>query len=120
MKPDNIEVYGEVTQALPNTSFRVKLSSDAPEEFADKEILCILAGKMRIYRIRVMPGDKVKVEITPYDPNKGRIVYREKWKSKLVLKNVASTAKSFAAKERFMLFAKTLGTNNDRVNCQNY
>jgi translation initiation factor IF-1 len=77
-KQKNIEITGEVTQALPNTMFRVLLGPDAPEEFADKEILCTLAGKMRLYKIRVMPGDKVRVEITPYDPNKGRITYRDK------------------------------------------
>lgn len=77
-KQQNIEITGEVTQALPNTTFRVMLGDDAPEEFAGKEILCTLAGKMRLYRIRVMPGDKVKVEITPYDKNKGRITYRDK------------------------------------------
>lgn len=74
----NIEVTGVVTQALPNTTFKIEIDPDAPEDFAGKEILCALAGKMRIYRIRVMPGDKVKVQITPYDPNRGRIVYREK------------------------------------------
>ena len=77
-KQQNIEISGEVTQALPNTMFRVMLDSDAPEEFADKEILCTLAGKMRMYRIRVMPGDKVRVEITPYDNSRGRITYRDK------------------------------------------
>ena len=74
----NIEIEGEVTQALPNTTFRVLLAGNAPEEFANKEILCTLAGKMRLYRIRVMPGDKVKVEVTPYDRTKGRITYRDK------------------------------------------
>ena len=77
-KKQNIEITGEVTQALPNTMFRVQINPDAPEEFADREILCTLAGKMRLYRIRVMPGDKVRVEVTPYDLNKGRITYRDK------------------------------------------
>lgn len=75
---NNIEILGEVTQALPNTMFKVKLTGDAPKELKDKEILCTLAGKMRLYHIRVMPGDRVKVEITPYDQNRGRITYREK------------------------------------------
>ncbi|OGV92960.1 translation initiation factor IF-1 [Microgenomates group bacterium RIFCSPLOWO2_01_FULL_47_10] len=74
----NIEITGEVTQALPNTSFRVMLGPDAPAELVGKEILCMLAGKMRLYRIRVMPGDKVKVEMTPYDQTKGRIIFRDK------------------------------------------
>lgn len=77
-KQQNIEITGAVTQALPNTMFRVLLDSDAPEEYADREILCTLAGKMRMYRIRVMPGDKVRVEMTPYDKEKGRITYRDK------------------------------------------
>jgi translation initiation factor IF-1 len=72
------EVEGVVTQALPNTMFRVKLDDKAPEELQGKEILCTLSGKMRMYRIRVMPGDRAKVEVTPYDPNKGRIVFRYK------------------------------------------
>lgn len=63
---------GVVSQALPNTMFRVKLDGE------DREIICTLSGKMRMYRIRVMPGDKVKLEMTPYDENKGRIVYRTK------------------------------------------
>ena len=68
---DAIEVEGVVLEALPNATFRVKLNN------SDKTILCHLAGKMRLYRIRVLPGDKVKVELTPYDETKGRIVYRE-------------------------------------------
>ncbi len=66
-----IEVEGEVTEALPNTLFRVKLGDG-------RIILCYLAGKMRINYIRIMPGDRVKVEMTPYDENKGRIIYRFK------------------------------------------
>ena len=62
---------GVVLEALPNTFFRIKLDDE-------KEILASLAGKLRMYRIRVLPGDRVKVEITPYDQNKGRIVYRLK------------------------------------------
>ncbi len=62
---------GVVTESLPNTLFRVKLDEG-------KEILASLAGKLRMYRIRVLPGDKVRVEITPYDQDKGRIVYRLK------------------------------------------
>ena len=65
------EIEGIVTEALPNTLFRVKLSDD-------KMILCHLSGKMRINYIKILPGDKVKVEMTPYDLTKGRIVYRVK------------------------------------------
>jgi translation initiation factor IF-1 len=70
-KKEKEEVNGVVTEALPNTTFRVKLADE-------REILCHLSGKMRIHYIRVMPGDTVKVELTPYDETKGRIVYREK------------------------------------------
>ena len=68
---ENITLDGEVLEALPNTQFRVKLEDG-------REVIGILAGKMRIHRIRVMPGDSVKVEMTPYDESKGRIVYRGK------------------------------------------
>ncbi len=64
------EVNGVVSEALPNTQFRVTLEDG-------REILAHLAGKMRLYRIRVMPGDKVKVEMSPYDTDKGRITYRQ-------------------------------------------
>ena len=66
-----IELEGEVTENLPNTLFRVKLNDG-------RVILCYLSGKMRINYIRIMPGDRVKIEMTPYDENKGRIVYRYK------------------------------------------
>jgi translation initiation factor IF-1 len=65
------QVEGTVLEALPNTMFRVELEDG-------RKLLCHLAGKMRMYRIRIMPGDKVKVETTPYDEKKGRIVYRLK------------------------------------------
>lgn len=64
-----IEVEGEVVEALPNTLFRVKLVDG-------KIILCHLSGKMRIHYIKILPGDKVRVEMTPYDQTKGRITYR--------------------------------------------
>lgn len=70
-KSEEKQVEGVVTEALPNTMFRVKLDDG-------RMLLCHLSGKMRMYRIRVMPGDKVKVETTPYDEEKGRIVYRFK------------------------------------------
>jgi translation initiation factor IF-1 len=63
------EVEGKVKEALPNTMFRVEIEGG-------KIILCHLAGKMRIYRIKVMPGDNVRVEMTPYDSARGRIIYR--------------------------------------------
>lgn len=63
------EKIGIVTSALPNTMFRVQLEEGG-------EILAHLSGKMRMYRISIMPGDKVKIEMTPYDKDKGRITYR--------------------------------------------
>jgi translation initiation factor IF-1 len=67
----NIEVDGEVTECLPNTLFRVRLPNGVM-------VLCHLSGKMRLNFIRIMPGDKVKIEMTPYDSTKGRIIYRGK------------------------------------------
>lgn len=75
---ENYQVEGVVTESLPNTMFRVKLDEDAPEDLAEKIILCTLSGKMRMYRIKVMPGDKVKCEVSPYDLARGRIVFRNK------------------------------------------
>jgi len=66
-----IELNGVVREVLPNTLFRVELEGG-------KVVLCHLSGKMRINFIKLMPGDRVKIEITPYDPNRGRIVYRYK------------------------------------------
>ena len=65
------EIIGQVIEAFPNTMFRVKLPTGSI-------ILCHLSGKMRINYIRIMPGDQVKVEITPYDKTKGRIIFRIK------------------------------------------
>lgn len=62
---------GEVIEALPNAQFRVRLDNG-------HEILSILSGKMRMHYIKILPGDRVKVELSPYDLTKGRIVYRYK------------------------------------------
>jgi translation initiation factor IF-1 len=70
-KEDLIEFKGKVTEILPNAMFRVKLEND-------HEILAHTAGKMRKNRIRVLVGDSVIVEMTPYDLTKGRIIFREK------------------------------------------
>jgi translation initiation factor IF-1 len=71
MKKKVLRKQGMVLESLPNTHFRVKLDDG-------EEILAHLAGKMRIYRIKVLPGDRVTVEMTPYDSKRGRIVYRGK------------------------------------------
>jgi translation initiation factor IF-1 len=68
-KEEGIEVEGVVTQALANTSFRVKLDNG-------HLVLAHVGGKMRKHFIRIVPGDRVRVEISPYDLSKGRIVYR--------------------------------------------
>lgn len=70
-KEDLIEFKGVVTEVLPNAMFRVKLENN-------HEILAHSAGKMRKNRIRVLIGDSVIVEMTPYDLTKGRIIFREK------------------------------------------
>lgn len=74
-----IEVEGEVTEALPNTMFRVKVRAGSlPQVEEDKIVLCHLSGKMRIHYVRILPGDRVKIEMTPYDLTKGRITYRSR------------------------------------------
>lgn len=68
---DNVAVIeGEVVENLPNTLFRVKLNN------SERVILCYLSGKMRKNYIKILPGDKVRIEMTPYDLNRGRITYR--------------------------------------------
>lgn len=71
-----ISAEGEVIEALPNTMFRVKVDEHAPDAIKEKTLLCTLAGKMRRYRISVMPGDRVKLDVSPYDFSRGRITYR--------------------------------------------
>jgi translation initiation factor IF-1 len=70
-KEDLLEFEGVVTELLPNAMFRVKLNND-------HEVLAHTSGKMRKNRIRVLVGDKVNVEMTPYDLTKGRITFRHK------------------------------------------
>jgi translation initiation factor IF-1 len=70
-KEEALEVEGVVTQALANTRFRVQLD-DGPT------VMAHVAGKMRKHFIRIVPGDRVRVELSPYDLTKGRITYRER------------------------------------------
>jgi len=70
-KQDAIEVEGTVLESLPNAMFRVKLEND-------HEILAHISGKIRMNFIKILPGDRVTVELTPYDLNRGRITYRFK------------------------------------------
>jgi len=71
MTEEKIKKEGVVVESLPNASFKVKLDDG-------NEILAYISGKMRIYRIRILPGDKVTVEMSPYNEKRGRIVYRKK------------------------------------------
>ena len=70
-KNDTIEVFGTVLEALPNAMFKVKLENDF-------EVLAHISGKMRMNFIRILPGDKVRVELSPYDLTRGRITWRDK------------------------------------------
>ncbi|MEK7188283.1 MAG: translation initiation factor IF-1 [Patescibacteria group bacterium] len=69
MKEGNVSIDGEVIEALPNTMFRVSLADG-------RLVLATLSGKLRRNFIRILPGDKVKVEMTPYDKERGRIIFR--------------------------------------------
>ena len=68
-KEEPIQMAGDVIEALPNAMFRVKLENE-------HEITCHVSGKIRMNYIRILPGDKVTVEMSPYDLNRGRIVFR--------------------------------------------
>jgi translation initiation factor IF-1 len=70
-KEEKIEVEGTVVEALPNTQFKVELPNG-------HKVLAHISGKMRIHYIRILPGDKVIVELSPYDLSRGRIIYRKK------------------------------------------
>ena len=71
-KSEPIEVEATVTVALPNAMFKLRLDN------SEKEILGHVSGKMRKHFIRILPGDRVRVELSPYDLNRGRIVFRQK------------------------------------------
>ena len=70
-KEEKIEVEGIILEALPNAMFRVEMEGG-------HKILAHISGKMRMHYIKILPGDKVKVELSPYDLSRGRITYREK------------------------------------------
>ena len=70
-KEDVIEVEGTVVEALPNTNFKVELENG-------HQVLAHISGKLRMNYIKILPGDKVKLELSPYDLNKGRIICRAK------------------------------------------
>ncbi len=70
-KEEKIEVEGTILEALPNAMFRVEMEGG-------HKILAHISGKMRMHYIKILPGDRVKVELSPYDLTRGRITYREK------------------------------------------
>jgi len=70
-KEQTIEVEGTVKEALPNATFKVVLDNG-------QVVIAHVSGRMRVHFIRIVPGDRVKIEISPYDPTRGRIVYRIK------------------------------------------
>ncbi len=70
-KEEVITAEGTVVESLPNTMFRVELANE-------HVVLAHVSGKMRMHFIKILPGDRVTIEISPYDPTKGRIVYRYK------------------------------------------
>ena len=72
MAKDVIELDGTVTEALPNAMFRVEVQAGPTTHL----VLTTLSGKMRMHRIKILPGDRVKVQLTPYDLTRGRISYR--------------------------------------------
>ena len=71
-KEEKIEVEGEIVEALPSTMFRVHIDD------LDTNVLATISGKMRKHYIRLLPGDRVKVELSPYDLSRGRITFRLK------------------------------------------
>ncbi|NOT00393.1 MAG: translation initiation factor IF-1 [Phycisphaerales bacterium] len=73
-KTESIEAQGVVVKALPNAMFMVEIPLGAEKH----EILCTIAGKMRKYYIRILPGDEVTVELSAYDLKRGRITYRKR------------------------------------------
>jgi translation initiation factor IF-1 len=70
-KEPAIEIDGEILETLPNATFKVKLENG-------HEVFAHISGKMRMFYIKILPGDKVKLELSPYDLTKGRITYRYK------------------------------------------
>lgn len=75
-REDRFEVEGMVEECLPNTMFRVRVTDSQVEQMKDRVLLGTLAGKMRLYRIRVLPGDVVKGYVSKYDLDKCKITYR--------------------------------------------
>ncbi len=88
-------------ETLPNASFKVELESGA-------EILAHVSGKMRMRYIRILPGDVVEMEVSPYDPTRGRITWRHKWKLKQALRRGVQTIKSLGEKVSYTSSTKEI------------
>lgn len=93
MKQDNIKVDGTVSQELGNSMFKVQLDSG-------HELLCTISGKIRKHYIRIMAGDKVSVEMSPYDLTKGRIVTRLQNPAALANRNESNRNNKFNQKKK--------------------
>lgn len=76
MEKEVFEISGKVLENLPNTMFRVEVEGGELPELKGKIILCHISGKMRMHYIKILPGDKVKAQVSIYDLSKGRIIYR--------------------------------------------
>lgn len=96
-KADVIEIEGKVVEKLPNAFFKVELENG-------HQILATISGKLRMNFIRILPGDKVTIELSPYDLTKGRIIWRDKWLTSKVksfkkyLKNIVKFVQYFLEK----------------------
>ena len=112
MKKDTIMVEGEVTETLPNTLFRVKLDTglDAKRPLG---ILAHLSGKLRIHYIKIVEGDRVIIEMSPYDLSKGRIV-RRLWKWDLRYEKFVPNARQSDEEVSFLLSAIIQSINRDK------
>lgn len=78
MEKKNFEIEGKVLEALPNTLFRVEVEESPLQALKGRTLLCHVSGRMRMNYIKILPGDKIKATVTPYDLTKGRITYRYK------------------------------------------
>jgi len=85
-KEELIELEGTVIETLPNTTFKVRLDNG-------HELLAHISGKLRMHYIKILPGDKVKLEISPYDLNRGRIIWRGKMKVRPSVKPMCDKCK---------------------------
>lgn len=78
LKPGEFEVEGIVLEALPSLNYRVSITSSPEERLIGKEVLAKISGQMKMFKIKVMPGDGVKILMTKYDDKRGRITFRSK------------------------------------------